>query len=177
MNAVIRQAKQADAIPLARLAESTFRETFSHENLASNIDMHCLQNFSSEIQEQEILNSNIVTVLAEVESTLVGFAQLRLESSVDCIKASKSSELYRLYISNKQQGSGLAHQIIKRILCVASNAKNDCIWLGVWEHNPRAITFYQKYGFSMAGEHVFRLGRDLQRDLIMVATVEGALVV
>lgn len=177
MSAIIRQAKQIDATSLARLAESTFRQTFSHENLAANIEMHCLQNFSSEIQEQEILNSNIVTFVAEIESTLVGFAQLRLKSAVDCIKASKPSELYRLYVSNEQQGTGLAHQIIKDILRAASNANNDCVWLGVWEHNPRAIAFYQKYGFSMAGEHIFKLGRDPQRDLIMVAEVEGALVV
>ena len=176
MNIIIRQAKQNDAKSLAQLAEHLFRETFSSENLGTNIEMFCLQNFGSEIQQQEILNSNIVTFLAEIECKLVGFAQLRLESYINTIKARRPSELYRLYVSSEQHGCGLAHKIIKEVLCAASNANSDYIWLGVWENNPRAIAFYQKYGFSVTGEHVFKLGLDPQRDIIMAAEIEGALV-
>jgi ribosomal protein S18 acetylase RimI-like enzyme len=43
----------------------------------------------------------------------------------------------------------------------------DCLWLGVWEHNPRAITFYRKFGLEVVGTHAFMLGLDRQRDLIM----------
>ncbi len=177
MNVTIRLAKQNDAISLANYAEHTFRETFTPTNLTTNIDMHCLKNFTFEIQQQEILNSKIITLLAEVEGRLVGFAQLKLESSVNSIKAHRPSELYRLYVSKEQQGSGLAHKIIREVLLTASNANSDYIWLGVWERNPKAITFYQKYGFNVVGEHVFKLGLDPQCDLIMVTEVEGALVV
>jgi len=41
------------------------------------------------------------------------------------------------------------------------------VWLGVWEHNPRAIAFYRKWGFEAVGEHVFVVGTDPQRDLVM----------
>ena len=43
----------------------------------------------------------------------------------------------------------------------------DLIWLGVWEQNPRAIAFYTKWGFVEVGAQTFRLGSDLQRDLVM----------
>ena len=43
----------------------------------------------------------------------------------------------------------------------------DCLWLGVWEHNPRAMTFYRKFGLEVVGTHAFMLGLDRQRDLIM----------
>lgn len=43
----------------------------------------------------------------------------------------------------------------------------DVVWLGVWEHNPCALAFYRKWQFEVAGEHVFRLGDDPQRDLLM----------
>jgi diamine N-acetyltransferase len=42
------------------------------------------------------------------------------------------------------------------------------LWLGVWEHNPRAIRFYEKHGFTTVGEQPFVLGKDPQRDLVMV---------
>jgi ribosomal protein S18 acetylase RimI-like enzyme len=37
----------------------------------------------------------------------------------------------------------------------------------VWEHNPRAIAFYRKWGLEVVGEHVFMMGDDPQRDLLM----------
>jgi ribosomal protein S18 acetylase RimI-like enzyme len=42
------------------------------------------------------------------------------------------------------------------------------IWLGVWEHNPRAISFYEKVGFRDAGAADFFVGPDRQTDRIMV---------
>jgi ribosomal protein S18 acetylase RimI-like enzyme len=43
----------------------------------------------------------------------------------------------------------------------------DVAWLGVWEHNPRAIAFYRKWGFVEVGEHTFPVGDDPQRDLVL----------
>jgi diamine N-acetyltransferase len=43
----------------------------------------------------------------------------------------------------------------------------DTVWLGVWEHNPRAIAFYEKWGFEKFGAHDFLLGTDLQTDILM----------
>jgi ribosomal protein S18 acetylase RimI-like enzyme len=44
---------------------------------------------------------------------------------------------------------------------------SDVAWLGVWERNPRAIAFYRKMGFAECGEHVFTLGHEPQRDVVM----------
>jgi RimJ/RimL family protein N-acetyltransferase len=42
----------------------------------------------------------------------------------------------------------------------------DRVWLGVWEHNPRARRFYAKCGFAPAGDHAFVLGDEVQRDVL-----------
>ena len=41
------------------------------------------------------------------------------------------------------------------------------LWLGVWEKNLSAIRFYEKNGFTAFGEHIFMLGTDPQRDVLM----------
>jgi ribosomal protein S18 acetylase RimI-like enzyme len=41
------------------------------------------------------------------------------------------------------------------------------VWLGVWEKNEAAIAFYKKMGFEEAGRHSFRMGDELQTDLVM----------
>ncbi len=42
------------------------------------------------------------------------------------------------------------------------------VWLGVWEHNLRALDFYRRWGFETVGSHTFLLGSDAQTDLVMV---------
>jgi len=51
------------------------------------------------------------------------------------------------------------------------NRESDVVWLGVWERNPRAMAFYKKFGFGEVGDHVFPLGTDPQRDIIMARPV------
>ena len=41
------------------------------------------------------------------------------------------------------------------------------VWLGVWEHNKKAIGFYQKHGFVAFDQHIFKLGNDEQTDILM----------
>jgi ribosomal protein S18 acetylase RimI-like enzyme len=48
------------------------------------------------------------------------------------------------------------------------------IWLGVWEHNPRAIAFYAKVGFSDVGAADFFVGSDRQTDRVMMLPVAGS---
>ena len=50
------------------------------------------------------------------------------------------------------------------------------VWLGVWEHNARAIAFYHKHGFEDVGSHEFVLGTDHQIDRLMARplTDDGA---
>ena len=43
----------------------------------------------------------------------------------------------------------------------------EYVWLGVWEHNYKAIEFYKKKGFEKFGEHVFVLWEDEQVDYLM----------
>lgn len=49
----------------------------------------------------------------------------------------------------------------------ARQLNKKTVWLGVWEHNLRAINFYKKHGFSKFGEHLFLVGKDAQTDWLM----------
>lgn len=170
----IRPAIPADAAFLAAIAERTFRDAFAAENSSSDIDLHCAQYFRPELQSREISDPRLVTLLAEAAGELIGFAQLRLEHAASCVQCEQPSELNRLYVASAWHGRGAAHDLMLAVFDEAARAGSDCIWLGVWEKNARAIAFYRKYGFRVVGDHTFMLGRDRQRDLILVAEVNGA---
>ena len=83
------------------------------------------------------------------------------------------AELNRMYVLDAWHGRGVAQQIMSKVLDFLANKGRDVVWLGVWEHNAKAIRFYRKYGFSEVGEHAFYLGEDLQRDLIFATTLSA----
>jgi ribosomal protein S18 acetylase RimI-like enzyme len=172
--AIIRRAERDDGAALARLAERTFRDTFGSVNDPADMDAHCSRNFGSEIQLREIENPDLVTLLVEDEGELIAFAQIRLRSAIECVSAEYSSELYRLYVLSRWHGLGIAHELMKEVLDTVKRVGSDHIWLGVWERNDRALAFYRKFGFRGVGDHVFQLGRDSQRDLVMVLKVRAA---
>jgi len=65
------------------------------------------------------------------------------------------------------QGKKVGQFLYEKAVQVAQQIKADYIWLGVWEHNPKAINFYKKNGFTEFDKHIFRLGDDEQTDIMM----------
>jgi ribosomal protein S18 acetylase RimI-like enzyme len=75
--------------------------------------------------------------------------------------------LVRLYVSQEWLGRAVGHALMKACLDEARSAGHETIWLGVWERNARAQALYHKWDFHTVGEHMFQLGSDEQRDLLM----------
>ena len=57
--------------------------------------------------------------------------------------------------------------LLERCLDEARARGAKTFWLGVWERNDRARAFYGRYGFTEVGDHVFVVGTDPQRDVIL----------
>ena len=50
-------------------------------------------------------------------------------------------------------------------------SQNPDLAIRAWERNGRAQAFYRKWDFRAVGEHVFQLGSDPQRDILMDRTL------
>jgi ribosomal protein S18 acetylase RimI-like enzyme len=170
---IIRKADRSDARQLSEVAERTFRETFGALNAAEDMDLHCRTSYGERIQAAEISSPNMITLLSDVEERLVGFAQLRWGSAPACVLADAPGEVQRLYVVNDWQGKGIAQDLMNTCIEEMKAHGSDVVWLGVWERNQRAMAFYRKFGFAEVGAHVFRLGRDPQRDIVMARQVIG----
>ena len=170
----IRKADFRDAAQLARLAEQTFRDTFAAQNTAEDMDLHCRDSYGVAIQASEIFASNMVTLVAEEEGRMIGYAQVRWDRHPACVEAASPGEIQRIYVQKEWQGRGVAHDLMQASLAEIQRRGSDVVWLGVWERNPRAISFYRKLGFVAVGDHVFPLGRDPQRDIVMARSIAPA---
>lgn len=149
------------------LAEETFRDTFGSANTTEDMTAHCQASYGEALQLAEISDPGMVTLVCEDGESLVAFAQLRWTSTPECISTQHPGEIQKLYVAKSWHGKGIAQDLMSTCLKEMRSRNSDAVWLGVWEHNPRAIAFYKKCGFVEIGDHPFHLGNDQQRDIIM----------
>ena len=168
---ILRKARLDDALELSKLAEGTFRATFGAVNTAEHMELHCRESYSQDIQAAEISNSQILTLLGENDGSLIGYAQMRWGKVPECVVAQRPAEINRLYVAEQWHGKGIAQELMNACIEAAQECGSDAVWLGVWERNLRAISFYRKLSFIEVGDHTFQLGGDPQRDIVMVRSL------
>jgi GNAT superfamily N-acetyltransferase len=174
---VIRTAVATDAASLATFAARTFHDTYAADNRPEDMALHIAQSFGSAHQQRELANPNITTLIAEVDGQMAGYAQLRGGLAPRSVTGEAPVELWRFYVSHEWHGRGVAQALMQSVESAALRRGGRTLWLGVWEHNPRAKSFYQKCGFADVGSHVFKVGSDVQTDRVLVrrlATVTSA---
>ncbi len=164
----IRQATTDDAALFSAIAESTFVDTFGPDNTPDDMALYCGQAFGAEIQRAELADARHTVLFAEKGGETVGYAMLRADNAPECVSDRGAMEIARLYAAPHLIGKGIGAALMQRCLDVAVERGHDSVWLGVWEHNPRATAFYEKWGFVDVGTKAFVLGTDDQTDRVML---------
>ena len=130
--------------------------------------IHLAQAYGIPQQLRELEDPDITTLLVEIDGQLVGYAQVRSGNTPVCVTGASPLELWRFYIAQQWHGLGIAQSLMDAVALEAQERGACTLWLGVWEHNARAIAFYNKSGFRDVGSHVFMVGTDAQTDRILV---------
>jgi len=164
---IIRRGTVVDAALLSELGARTFAETFAADNTPEDLAAYTTASFNVAQQTAELEDPASIFLIAEINGTAAGYARLRASEPEKCIEGANPIELVRLYVSRDWLGKGIGGELMRACLDAARQAGHETIWLGVWEGNPRAQAFYRKWNFRAVGEHIFPLGLDLQRDLLM----------
>lgn len=165
----ISRGAQSDAAALAEFGRRTFTETFGEYNTPDDMRAFLTKTFGVPQQTAELRDAERAMFVAKNErGAVVGYALLHRTSHEACVDAERPSEVQRIYVDSSLHGRGVGAQLLAACVDQSREWGCDAVWLGVWEHNPRAIAFYEKQGFRAAGTHDFMLGSDRQRDYVMV---------
>jgi len=164
---MVRRANREDAGLLAELGARTFAQTFATDNTPEDMAAYVAASFNLAQQTAELADPESTFLIAEVGGLPAGYAKLRAGEPAEQVDGAKPVELVRLYVSLEWLGRGIGEALMHACVDEAREAGHDAIWLGVWERNGRAQAFYRKWNFRVIGEHVFQLGSDSQRDILM----------
>lgn len=160
-----RDARPADAGPLAELFAATFVEVFGHlyrsEDLAAFLAQHQPQRLAP-----EIANAAYAIRLAEIGGRLGGYLKLGpLKLPVE--DEGLPGEIHQLYLAPAARGSGMAAELMDWALDEARMRGMRALYLSVYTGNDRARAFYSRYGFEEVGPYAFMVGEQADEDLIM----------
>ena len=166
-NVELRKVEVNDLEALQKISQETFAETFSGENTPENMEKYLTESFSKEKLSAEMAEPHSSFYFAELHNDIIGYLKLNVEDAAADRKEVKSLEIERIYVRRGFHGKKVGNALLEKAIEEARAISASYLWLGVWEHNLRAIHCYRKYGFEIAGSKLFRLGEDEQTDFIM----------
>lgn len=167
----IRRATPADASGIAAFALDVFNDTFAWCNTRENMLAYTSVALTAEAFAEAIGDRRCELWLAETDRALQGYAMLRTGDAISCVSGPAPIELARLYVRRTHHGQGVAATLMQHCFQRCRELGYRTWWLGVWEHNYRALAFYQRWGFRPVGAKVFQLGDDPQIDIVMTREV------
>jgi ribosomal protein S18 acetylase RimI-like enzyme len=168
----IVQAKRTAAVAaqLAAFGRQTFQETYAAQNAPEDMELYLAETFGQEQQLAELQDPNTYFFLALMQQQLVGYAKLYIGSGLGAEAGAdvrNRAELQRLYVQEDWQGTGLGATLLRRVIDEARNRGGRSLVLSVWEKNEKAQEFYRRKGFKPIGNAEYRVGNDVQNDLVL----------
>jgi ribosomal protein S18 acetylase RimI-like enzyme len=158
---------ETDVEMLSTISRETFFTAFEHLNSAEDMEAYAASSFSHEKLTAELRTPGADFYFAMLDGEVAGFIKLNTGSAQNEYKQDNSLEVERLYVLAKYQNQKLGRRLLNFAFDVAANKGVNFIWLGVWEHNLRAIKLYESLSFVHCGSHDFMLGSDRQTDLLL----------
>ena len=166
-NITVQKISISDLQALQKIGRQTFYETFAPSNSEENISKYLEEGFSEDKLTTELEDPNAEFYFATLDDEVIGYLKLNFGASQTELKDDKALEIERIYVLQEFHGKKVGQILYNKAIEVAKDKKSDYVWLGVWEENPRAISFYKKNGFEKFDKHIFKLGADEQTDIMM----------
>jgi len=163
----LRKVTPDDVRRLQEISRQTFSEAFSEENSEENMQQYFQENLSVEKLTGELRDECSEFYFAMLDDRVIGYLKINFGLSQTDLKDESALEIERIYVKQECQDNGVGQLLYEKAKEIARGKNAEYIWLGVWEHNLKAINFYRKNGFVAFDKHVFRLGNDEQTDLMM----------
>lgn len=170
ISASSRQIRLCDAkdIPtLLDLAITTFVEAFWDTNDPQSMEAYMQTAFREEVFLEEMKHPDAQFFVVLEDEVPAGYLKLNRVGAQSDVRDPESLEVERIYVLADFQGVGIGKYLLEYAIQTAVTENLKYVWLGVWEHNEKAIAFYQKQGFRVFSDHPFVMGEEVQTDLLM----------
>lgn len=164
----VRRAASGDAAALAAVGAATFLETFAGLVDGADIVAHCARQHAESVYAGWLASADYAPFLATVEpgAAPVGYAVLAPADVPIPDPRPDDLEIKRIYLLSRFHGGGAGRALMEAALTEAGARNAGRVLIGVKDDNHRAIAFYKKSGFAVAGTRRFTVGAGSYSDLL-----------
>ncbi|OJV17649.1 MAG: GNAT family N-acetyltransferase [Dyadobacter sp. 50-39] len=156
-----------DLETVRQIGIDTFYESFSSLNTEKNMAHYLETGFSLERVASELGDPFSEFHLAYEGDQLIGYLKVNHGPAQSELKDDTALEIERIYVLREWQGLKVGQLFYDKAIEIARARRYAYVWLGVWEKNEKAIGFYKRNGFAEFDKHLFKLGDDIQTDIMM----------
>jgi len=171
MAAKIKKCTNEDLLILQNISIETFYDTFKDQNSLENMNAYLEKAFNLKQLERELSSIHSEFFFVYMNGEVAGYLKVNSGEEQTETMGEEALEIERIYIKSNFQKHGLGKYLLNQAVEMAMERKKKKLWLGVWEKNENAISFYEKMGFVQTGVHSFYMGDEEQMDLIMTKTL------
>ena len=157
----------SESVQLQALAKRTYIAAFKSKNKPGVIETYLETAFAKAQLETELQNKQSYWYFAKNNTQLLGYLKLNTHTAQTEFKEPEGLEIERIYMDMPYLRKGIGGKLLDFSISKAKELRKTYIWLGVWEHNPDAIRFYKKRGFTITGTHDYDMIAEIQTDYIM----------
>jgi ribosomal protein S18 acetylase RimI-like enzyme len=152
---------------LRAISVQTFTETFAHQNSENDMQKYVSENLSIAQLTKELNTKGSSFYFLNLNSGVIGYLKINTGKAQTELKNDVSLEIERIYLKQEFHGKHFGQLLLDKANEIAKDNQHHYIWLAVWELNLKAIAFYKKHNFVEFDKHIFKLGDDVQLDIIM----------
>lgn len=167
MKLTYRQCTLDDLEQIMLLGTLTFLETYGSHNKVKHTRAYIAKAFSKQQIKAELSNPNSQFYLYFYKNTAIGYLKVNENDAQTNYQDKNSLEIERIYLYIKYQHKGIGKQMLRLAKGIATMKRKDSIWLGVWEKNEKAISFYESNGFNKIATQKFLYGKAKQTDFVL----------
>jgi ribosomal protein S18 acetylase RimI-like enzyme len=161
----IHRATAADAWVLSRLSADLFPLGCPANTKPADIADYVNRGLTPERFLALLDDKDVAILVVEISDKPAGYALIARNAPPPHAGIRAEFELRKFYIATEFHGRGIANALMNEALAMAKD--EGSVWLSVFSGNRRAISFYEKWGFRIAGTQNFLVGSDPQKDHLM----------
>jgi GNAT superfamily N-acetyltransferase len=166
-----RIADPSDYTLLAELGRQAFYEAFGSYQDPADMQAYLDLAFHHDTIRNSLNDTACTFIIASYDDQPVGYAKLKRGDPPKELKATRCIQLERIYSLQAFVGKKVGKALMKVCIQIAKNEQFSIIWLGVWQQNGQAISFYKKWGFEVIGTKQFIIGRATSDDYVMALEI------
>lgn len=162
----IHQCSEADVDELRAVSIETYTDAFGEFNSDENMRIYLEEAYNRDRLLAELAETNSQFFFLKENTETVGYLKLNVGDAQTEPVGENLMEVERIYVRTAFLRHGYGTKLIQTAEEIARDLGVTGMWLGVWEHNQRALNFYGKMGFRHISQHSFFMADDEQIDLI-----------